>query len=151
MATTTLSDLPRVARAQRVPAARHPVGRGRCGTCHAQGRSLPSGVGTRAVARWGISARASAEPRGFLPAANYPRLWLRARGAGDVSEVSSDLRLARTDGKLADNEALSSRPAAARPDRTCAAMGGIAPPEILKREPLACLVFRAADRSSGPL
>src|SRR5262249_34841336 len=132
-----LSDLPRVARAQRLPAARHPVGRGRCGACHAQGRSLPSGVGARAVARSGISARASAEPRGFLHAADYPRLWLRARGAEDVPEFSSDLRLARTDGKLADNEAVSRRPAAARPDRACAAMGGLAPPEILKREPSA--------------
>src|SRR6185436_32520 len=105
-----LSDLPRFARAQRLPAARHPVGRGRCGACHAQGRSLPSGVGARAVARWRISARASAEPRRFLHAADYPRLWLRARGAGDVPEVSSDLRLARADGKPADNEALSRVP-----------------------------------------
>jgi glutathione S-transferase len=79
-----------------------------------------------------FSARTSAEPHGFLHIADYPRLWLRARGASDVSEFSSDLRLARTDGKLADNEALSRRPAAARTDRTCAAMGGVAPPEVLK-------------------
>ena len=65
----------------------------------------------------------------------------------DVSEFSSDLRLARTDGKLADNEALSRGPAAARPDRTCAAMGGVAPPEILRREPSAWY-SAVADRSS---
>ena len=108
---------------------------------------LPSSVGARAVDRYGISARASAEPRGFIHAADYPRLRLRARGAGDVSEVSSDPRLARTDGKLADNEALSRGPTAARPDRTCKAMGGIAPPEILRQE-LSAWHFAVADRSS---
>jgi len=69
----------------------------------------------------------------FFMLPDNPRLRLRARGAEDVSEISSDLRLARTDGKLADNEALSRGSAAARPHRTCAAMGGVAPPEIRKR------------------
>jgi len=97
------------------------------------------------LSRGWVSARASAEPRGFFHAADYPRLWLRARGADDVSEFSRDLRLARTHGKLADDEALSHRPAAAWSNRTCAAVGGIASPEILNQEPSAWRIA-VADR-----
>jgi len=61
-----------------------------------------------------------------------------------------DLRLARTNGKLAANEALSDGPAAARPDRTRTAMGGVASPEILKRGRQPGLPRWLTDQADAP-
>ena len=87
----------------------------------------------QAVAREGISAGFGSDPRGFLHAADDPRLRLCAGIAGHVPELPGDLHLARADGSVADGEAVSRRATAARPDRACEKMGRLAPPEILKQ------------------
>ena len=89
----SISDLPRVARTQCVPATWYSFRRERRGACTAKGRTLSSGDGARAIARERVSARFRANSGGFLHAADHPRFRLCAGRPGHVPEFSVHLRL----------------------------------------------------------
>src|SRR5262249_41598453 len=95
--------------------------------------SGPSGLGTRARAREGLSVGVRSDPGRLLRPAEHLRLRTDEGGTERVSEISGLLPMAGKDGGASDRAKVSCRITPARSHRACAAMGGLAPAQILIR------------------
>src|SRR5262249_42536123 len=126
-----LHDLSRVPRTAGISRARHSVGREGRRACASENRGGPSGLGTRAGAREGLSVGVRSHAGRLLRAAEHVCLRTNQGRTGHVSEIPGLLPMAGEDGGTSDRAKVSCRVAAGRSDRACAAMGGFAPAEIL--------------------
>src|SRR5262249_14728899 len=109
----------------------------------------PSGLGTRAGAREGISVGVRFDPGRLLHPAEHVRLRTDEGRTGHVSEIPGLLPMAGEDGGTSDGAKVSRRVAAARSHRACAAMGGFASTQVLigRRRTTAILFLRSNPRT----
>src|SRR5262249_44576726 len=139
-----IHDLSRRTRAERVPAARHPVRREGRGARPAQDRGRAAGAGKAAVARSGVPARRRVDACRLLPAAEHLFVRAPSRRPDDVRGLPGGASLGRTDGDVAGCAAAPRSDRGSAADLACQEVARNAPAEILS----SCEKTGAADSPS---